>query len=62
VTVDWVCPHCKGPRGEPFKIPSYDGSRRMIVDGWKNPCGHVDKYADVVDEANTYGTIEMVWV
>lgn len=52
VTVIWKCPTCGGPRGEPFKTISYDGSRRLYdVNGWKNPCGHVDKYADVREEA-----------
>ena len=39
------CPVCGGPRGQIFGILSYDGSRRLHVDGWKNPCGHVDKYS-----------------
>lgn len=43
----WVCLECGGPRGEPSKVLSYDGSRRMVVDGWTNPCGHVEKYSDV---------------
>lgn len=51
VKVQWVCPVCGGPRGEPFNILSYDGSLRMQVQGWTNPCGHVDKYGDVRREA-----------
>ncbi len=52
VTVHWVCPQCGGPRGEPYKKISYDGSRRLYnVDGWRNPCGHIDGYADVRKEA-----------
>jgi hypothetical protein len=50
VTLDWVCPKCGGPRGEVFKTISWDGSRRLHCDGWKNPCGHIDKYADVREE------------
>lgn len=46
-TVPWVCLECSGPRGEPFKGQSYDGSRRLEVDVWNNPCGHVEKYAAV---------------
>lgn len=45
------CPVCGGPRGKPYETISYDGSRRLAVDGWKNPCGHVDKYSDVRKEA-----------
>lgn len=51
VTLPWTCPQCGGPRGEPFKTISYDGSRRLGCDGWKNACGHVDGYADVRAEA-----------
>lgn len=51
VTLEWVCPRCGGPRGEPFDTVSYDGSRRLHCDGWRNPCGHVDKYAAVREEA-----------
>lgn len=51
VTVPWVCPQCGGPRGEPFKTISYDGSRMLDVDGWRNPCGHLDLYSDVRAEA-----------
>lgn len=51
VTLRWVCPRCGGPRGEPFGTTSYDGSRRLSCDGWLNPCGHVDYYADVRLEA-----------
>ena len=45
------CPVCGGPRGETFRTLSYDGSRRMEVDGWVNPCGHVDRYEAVRVEA-----------
>jgi hypothetical protein len=51
VTVVWECPVCGGPRGEVFPTISYDGSRRLGCDGWRNPCGHIDKYADVRREA-----------
>lgn len=50
VELDWVCPKCGGPRGEVFKTLSYDGSLRMTVDGWHNPCGHIDKYSEVREE------------
>lgn len=49
MTVDlpWVCLECGGPRGEPFATTSWDGSRRLGVHGWHNPCGHVEKYSAV---------------
>ena len=51
VTVSWVCPVCGGPRGDVFRTMSYDGGLRLHCDGWKNPCGHIDSYADVRREA-----------
>lgn len=52
IVLEWHCPKCGGPRGEVFKTRSYDGSRILDCDGWVNPCGHIDKYADMVAEAN----------
>lgn len=52
VTLRWVCPICGGQRGEPFESVSYDGSRRLHVHSWHNPCGHVDKYSSVRQEAD----------
>ena len=55
VTLRWYCPVCGHLRGEPHKTISYDGSRRLYdVDGWINPCGHVDKWADVREEAYSF--------
>jgi hypothetical protein len=51
VALWWVCPRCGGPRGEPFETLSYDGSRRLAVHGWHNPCGHLDTYAAAREEA-----------
>lgn len=39
-----LCPVCNGPRGQVFGTHSFDGSRRLNVDGWNNPCGHIDYY------------------
>ena len=47
LSLPWVCLHCGGPRGEPYKGISYDGSRRLAVDCWTNPCGHGEKYSTV---------------
>lgn len=44
------CPVCNGPRGNVFGTHSYDGSRRLNCDGWNNPCGHIDKYAEIRKE------------
>lgn len=47
ITVPWLCIVCGGPRGEAFDTISYDGSRRLGVSGWTNPCGHVESYAAI---------------
>lgn len=57
VTLEWVCPVCGGPRGEPHSGLSYDGSRRLYVHQWDNPCGHVDRYAAVRVEADAAGLV-----
>lgn len=56
VHLRWVCPNCGTRRGDPYETISYDGSRRLHVHGW-NPCkcGHVDKYAAVLEEAKSNG-------
>jgi len=51
----WACPVCGKLRGEIFKGLSYDGSRRLSVSCWKNPCGHVDAYPAVRKEAKENG-------
>ena len=51
VTLRWVCPTCGGSRGQVRPAISYDGWRRLACDGWSNPCGHIDFYADVRAEA-----------
>lgn len=45
-----LCPVCNKPRGKVFGTHSFDGSRRLNVDGWINPCGHIDHYANVRKE------------
>lgn len=55
IRLNWTCPTCGGERGEIYDTISYDGSRRLNVDGWKNPCGHIDKYSQVRIEAKNNG-------
>lgn len=57
VTLAWVCPSCGGPRGDPTRAISYDGSARLACDSWTNPCGHIDFYAAVRSEAAEYQTL-----
>ncbi len=57
VTISDYCPKCGKKRGIDtiHKGFSYDGSRRLVVDCWTNPCGHVDKYSEVREEVkNTF--------
>lgn len=55
VNLRWVCPVCGQPRGKIGTGYSYDGSLRCVVDTWKNPCGHIDRYDDVLIEARNNG-------
>ncbi len=51
VTIRVTCPRCGGPRGEPRGLNQYDDGEWYWTNVWKNPCGHVDSYADVAREA-----------
>lgn len=55
VTISDKCPVCGGDRGKKFSGVSFDGSHRLDVDQWNNPCGHVDKYSAVRKEAGENG-------
>ena len=46
-TLPWRCIVCGEPRGDTYQGFSFDGSRRLTVDCWNNPCGHVEKYSMV---------------
>lgn len=52
ITVEWNCIYCGCERGEPYKTVSYDGSCRLGVDGWENPCGHTETYSAVREHYN----------
>ncbi|SOE31690.1 hypothetical protein [Streptomyces sp. OK228] len=53
VTISTRCPRCGGPRGvesiRPYRF-THDG-QHLVVDAWKNPCGHEDVYAAVLAES-----------
>lgn len=51
VTISDRCPTCGGPRGEATKCPCYEDGVSFVVDCWTNPCGHIDRYADVLKES-----------
>ena len=44
------CPICGEKRGKIFGTHSFDGSRRLNVDAWINPCGHIDLYERIQAE------------
>jgi hypothetical protein len=51
VTISDHCPTCGGPRGEATKRPFYEDGVTFALDCWKNPCGHIDTYSNVLKEA-----------
>ena len=46
-----TCPKCGGPRGEPRLQRQCEDGEWFNVSRWDNPCGHIDKYTDVLVEA-----------
>jgi hypothetical protein len=51
VTLEWVCPICGVPRGEPRPHNFVEDGGYLTCDTWQNPCGHVDMYDDVLQES-----------
>ena len=51
VTVLWICPVCHEARGEPTSSPFFSDGMHFDAETWKNGCGHIDKYNDVLKEA-----------
>jgi hypothetical protein len=51
VTISAFCPIDGERRGEPTGLNSCDDGAHYWVQVWSNPCGHVDSYADVINEA-----------
>ncbi|WP_444956765.1 hypothetical protein [Microbulbifer sp. ZKSA002] len=44
------CPKCGGPRGIPYRHNFYEDGETYSVSKWDNPCGHIDKYRDVINQ------------
>jgi hypothetical protein len=55
VTIPDICPVCGGQRGEPKNHNFYEDGDWYSCDRWENPCGHIDKYSDVLKEAEQFG-------
>ena len=51
VTISKICPRCGSKRGKPKLIRQYDNGDYRYIHTWDNPCGHVDKYSEVLKEA-----------
>ncbi len=51
VTISDRCPVCGGKRGEPQSYSFCEDGEWYSIDQWQNPCGHVDKYVNVLKEA-----------
>lgn len=47
VTMGAFCPECGGPRGDTVRFRTGVWS----YDGWTNPCGHLDEYIAILEEA-----------
>lgn len=46
-----TCPCCGGKRGKPHLERFCEDGEWYSVSVWSNPCGHVDKYGAVIEEA-----------
>jgi len=51
VQIGTHCPECGGLRGQPRSSHYCEDGQHYWVDNWENPCGHVDYYDDVLEEA-----------
>ena len=45
-----TCPVCGGSRGKPHRKQYCEDGEWYTVDTWTNPCGHLDRYPDVIRE------------
>ena len=43
-----TCDVCGGKRGQPTPHRTHEDGETVYPDVWHNPCGHVDKYADII--------------
>jgi hypothetical protein len=55
VSVSPNCPVCGARRGKPYNHNFCEDGEWFSCDRWDNPCGHTDKYTDVLQEARRLG-------
>ena len=48
-----TCPVCGGPRGQPVLHSTYEDGCTAWPHTWDNPCGHIDKYRDLIEEVDS---------
>jgi hypothetical protein len=51
IVISAFCPKCGERRGEPEGANQCDDGAYFWVQVWTNPCGHLDRYEDVLAEA-----------
>ncbi len=51
VEVSDKCPVCGKERGKPWDYHFYEDGYTFTVSRWNNPCGHIDYYRKVLEEA-----------
>ncbi len=57
IKISSFCHVCGEKRGEPEKLNMCEDGDYAMVNTWTNPCGHLDKYCDVLKEAELNDTI-----
>jgi hypothetical protein len=52
IEVEWKCPVCNETMGETKEHVFYENGDTHVCDVWKNKCGHVVKYEDLLKAVN----------
>lgn len=48
IEIEDHCPVCGEQRGTPKERMFYENGETHICDTWVNPCGHQDKYSELI--------------
>lgn len=59
-TISAFCPLDGQRRGQPKRVHQCEDGIHYWVDCWSNPCGHVDYYTDVLEQAAQSGGLGAV--